>query len=547
MAQNKTRLIGFLLFFSVLSGFVEAQNKYWIRFKDKNGTPFTTSNPSAYLSNKSIARRTAKGIPVTLSDLPVNPNYVSQIENLNGVTVLYASKWLNGVVASITNTTMLMTINGLSFVANSNRVNRYKIDLGIESVEPLKQDLQNYRLTSPANLNYGPSLAQAQQLNVTCLHTAGFSGQGMTIAVLDNGFSNANINPVFDSIRARNGILGTYDFVNSESNVYNDGSHGAMVFSTMAGYKSGDLIGTAYKANYWLFTTEEDAAETISEEYNWIRGAEFADSVGADILTTSLGYFKFDGNLNDHVTNDLNGRIAPMSIAATMAARKGLLVLNSAGNSGGGATTIGVPADADSIISVGAVDINGLRTGFSSVGPTIDGRIKPDLMARGGQAIVCMPSGAFANANGTSFSCPILAGAAACFWQKHPTLSNIKVIDTLKKMASQASAPDNLMGWGIPDLCKVIGIKENIPNGTSLQISVAPNPSNGLFTVSLPHPLSTSWEINVYSLVGQNIQQSEFDGTQTQATLNLMTQPAGIYFLKVKHRYGTSVLKLIKN
>ncbi len=525
-----------------------AQTKYWIKFTNKTGTPFTISNPSAYLSAKSIARRATYNVPVTASDLPVTPSYVTQIENIPNVTVLYASKWMNGVVASITNTAALTTINTLSFVSSSNKVNRYKLDTGFGEVTPIPTTYSQEKTSALPSLNYGGSLTQAQQLNVTCLHAAGFRGQGITIAVLDNGFNNANNNPVFDTIRARNGIKGTYDFVNGEVNVYNDGSHGAMVFSTMAGFASGNLIGTAPYANYWLFTTEEDAAETISEEYNWIRGAEFADSVGADILTTSLGYFGFDNNLNNHVTNDLNGKIAPMSIAATMAARKGLLVLNSAGNSGNNSpTTIGVPADADSIISVGAIDGNGNRAGFSSVGPTIDGRYKPDLAALGANAVVCLPSGAFANANGTSFSCPILAGAVACFWQKNPTLKNMKVIDTLKKMANQAANPDNLLGWGVPVLCNIVGIKTQTLPSVQFTPNLYPNPSNGFYYLEMPFAISGQNIVTIYNVVGNSILQLNPQGNQLTVPINIMTQPNGIYFVKVTNGLGTTTLKLIKN
>jgi serine protease AprX len=547
MVLNKKNVVLSVCCLFLVNAFV-AQNKYWIKFTNKTGTPYSIANPSAFLTAKSIARRATFNVPVTASDLPVNPSYVAQIENVPNVSVLYASKWMNGVVASITNTAALTAINSLSFVSSSNKVNRYKLDLGVGEVTPVPTQYSQEKTSANPSLNYGPSLTQAQQLNVTCLHAGGYRGQGMTIAVLDNGFNNANNNPVFDSIRARNGIKGTYDFVNGEVNVYNDGSHGALVFSTMAGFASGNLIGTAPYANYWLLTTEEDAAETISEEYNWIRGAEFADSVGADILTTSLGYFGFDNNLNNHVTNDLNGKIAPMSIAATMAARKGLLVLNSAGNSGGSSpTTIGVPADADSIISVGAVNGSGVRAGFSSIGPTIDGRIKPDLAARGEGAIVCLTDGSFGAANGTSFSCPILAGAVACFWQKNPTLKNMKVIDTLKKMSNQATNPDNLLGWGVPVLCSIVGVKEQALQSVQYNISVSPNPSNGFYYLQMPYEINGLNTITIYNLYGGSILQLTTTGNQLSVPINLLSQANGMYLVRVTNAMGSSALKLIKN
>lgn len=546
MGRTKKRFILLAVLCVNLIPHLQAQgNKYWIRFTNKNGTPYTVSNPNAFLSAKAIARRTAAGVQVNASDLPVTPSYISQIEAVPNVRVLYASKWINGVVASITNTAALNTINSFSFVSSSLPVNRYRIDAGEAEMDKLPPN--TVQRVSSSGFNYGPSLTQAQQLNVPCLHNAGFRGQGITIAVLDNGFRNANVNPVFDSIRARSGILGTYDFVNMEQNVYNDGDHGAMVFSTMAGLSPGNLVGTAPYAKYWLFTTEEDAAETISEEYNWIRGAEFADSVGADILTTSLGYFTFDGNLNNHSTGDLNGRIAPMSIAANLAARKGMVVLNSAGNSGPGMTTIGVPADADSIIAVGAVDANGARAGFSSVGPSADGRIKPDLSAMGQGAIVCVPDGSFSGANGTSFSCPILAGAVACFWQKNPGLSSFMVVDALKNNATKTNNPDNSLGWGIPNMCAVIGITENEWR-QKYGLELVPNPTEGIFSIRY----TTGSEPDLKGLIirnalGQVVFQQSSEQIRNNAQFDLSKEPAGIYILTLSGNQGTVSRKLIKH
>lgn len=543
MGKNK-HFLWMGLFIGSLLGMSKAQNRYWIKFTDKTGTPHSITNPSTFLSNKAIIRRTNAGISIHNSDLPVNPTYIAQIENVPNVTVLYASKWLNGVVATITNTAALNTISSFGFVSSSNKVNRVKKQERNLQLTPLPENPVNR--THTAGFNYGSSLTQAQQLNLTCLHAAGFKGQGMTIAVLDNGFSNANLNPVFDSLRLQSGILGTYDFVNMESNVYNDGAHGAMVFSTLAGNSPGNLIGTAPYAQYWLFTTEDDNSETISEEYNWIRGAEFADSVGADILTTSLGYFTFDGGLNNHIKADLNGRIAPMSIAANMAARKGMVVLNAAGNSGGGITTIGVPADADSIIAVGAIDGNGNRAGFSSVGPSADGRIKPDLAAMGQGAIVCLTNGGFASANGTSFSCPILAGAVACFWQKNQSLNSFMVVNALKANASQNTNPDNLLGWGVPNMCAVVGLTE-YDKLKNANFRLSPNPTNGKTQVELTQTFATETRVQVVNPLGSVIQTAVIKAGQTSVSLDLEFERSGLYFVNVTNPQLHYTLKLIKN
>jgi serine protease AprX len=456
-----------------------AQRKYWIKLTDKNGTPYSISTPSLFLTQKSIARRSAYNIPYNNSDLPVNPSYVNQIKNVPSVTVLYVSKWLNGVVISVVDSVALAalsTIHGFSFVVDTGRVKRYHLNIPLpEKVIPENDQIS--AKGSGANrataYDYGGSLTQNQQLDLVCLHENGYRGQGMTIAVLDAGFLNANINPAFDTLRKNGGILGTRNFCDGGTNVYSGdaSSHGTAVLSCMAANVPGAILGSAPLAKYWLLKTEE-AGETISEEYNWIRGAEFADSVGADILTTSLGYTDFDIPSQNHTYATLNGRTAPMSIAATMAARKGMFVLNAAGNEGDGSWHyISVPGDADSICTVGAVDGSENFQSFSGVGPTADGRIKPDLLARGSGSWISDPMGTnFGPGNGTSFATPILAGAVACFWQVNRYLNNIQLLDTLRKLGTRAATPSYTTGWGVPKLtcappCPAVASFSYVANG----------------------------------------------------------------------------------
>jgi serine protease AprX len=448
--------------FSFLSINTNAQVKYWVHFKDKAGTPYTISNPSAFLTQQSISRRTTYNIPLDITDLPVTPSYITQVENVPNITVLYASKWLNGLVVSAPDRTLaitaLSTINSFTFVLDTVHVKRYHLNIQ-DPVNPNPvSDLSfsNRPNNTSGTYNYGGSYWQNEQVNVICLHEQGYRGQGMTIAILDAGFINVNTFDVYDSLRNRGGILGTRDFVSGGTNVYQSITHGSAVLSCIAGNKPGRILGSAPLANFWLLRTEDAATETISEEYNWIRGAEFADSVGADILTTSLGYTEFDDPSENHTYATLNGRTAPMSIAANMAARKGLFVLNAAGNEGANAWHyISVPGDADSICTVGAIDSTGIVAQFSSVGPTYDHRIKPDLVSRGVGAWVADGTSDGFPGNGTSFATPILAGAVACFWQAHRSYNNIKVLDTLKKGATNACSPDNSQGWGIPKMCPV--------------------------------------------------------------------------------------------
>jgi len=530
-----------------------SQKKYWVMFKNKTGTPYTIGNPAAFLSTKSIARRTAQGIPIRTSDLPVNPSYVAQVDNVTNVMVLYKSKWMNGVVVSIVNSfsaSALASINALSFVQSTSAVSKYKVSFPpIEN--SLLTDNNNAKTQSPLAYNYGPSLNQAQMIGADCMHNLGYRGQGMTIAVLDAGFTNVQNFDIFDSLFMQNRLLGCRDFVDGlgDTTVFTEHDHGAEVLSTMAGIKSGSIIGTAPKASYWLLRTEDGATETLTEEYNWIRGAEFADSVGADICTTSLGYTTFDDASMNHSYSGLNGKTAPMSIAATMASRTGMIVLNAAGNEGGGSWYyIAVPADADSIITVGSFGPSGTKSGFSSHGPTADGRIKPDLVAQGGPTTICLFGIGCFTGNGTSFATPVLAGGVACLWQAKKPATNMQIIQALKATADSAANPNNRIGWGIPNMCTArtystlvsVSVAEHEKNN---DINIYPNPSDGILNVALGI-FNDGTKIQIINTLGETL-LNETIRTQNP-TFNIQNFPAGIYFVRISSADYNITKKIVK-
>jgi serine protease AprX len=323
-----------------------------------------------------------------------------------------------------------------------------------------------------------------------------------------------------------------------------------MVLSCIVGNTPGQLIGTGPKASVFLIRTEDVASEKPIEESNWIVGIEYADSVGVDIATTSLGYTTFDSPFTSHVYADLDGKTSPMSIAATMAARKGIFVLNAAGNDGGNSWNfIGIPADADSICSVGSVDGSGINSGFSSKGPTADGRIKPDLSSRGQGSYVCGSSGNFFGGNGTSFATPILAGAVACLWQANPTKTNMQIMQALKSSATLALNPNNNYGWGIPNMC----IAHNLLNGTNIGISelsnnnllkLFPNPAHNQISFSVNQKLLSAVVTNV---LGKTMNVTLNEKESNQFEVNLSGLANGIYFISVNTTEGLFTSKFVKD
>ena len=551
MATNKIKTLLFaclLLAFSNES-FAQFPAKYWVKFTDKNASPYTIGNPSAYLTARSIARRTAQGIAIDMTDIPVNQTYINQV-NGTGAQVFQRSKWMNAAIVIVNNATQLSAINSLTCVLGSAPVGKYIKTKSPEELTETITESSYKKLTQTTSYNYGPSFTQANQIGADCMHNEGYRGQNMVIAVIDAGFENVNTNPVFDSLRNEGRLLGTRDYVQGNTSVNEDYLHGANCLSLIAGNTPGELIGTAPKASYWLIRSEDAATEKIIEENNWVVAAEFADSVGADITTTSLGYTTFDIPSQNHVYADLNGKTAVASIAATMAARKGMFVLNAAGNEGGGAWNyIGVPADADSICTVGAVNGSGVHASFSSVGPTSDGRIKPDLSSMGQGSYVCNSNGLFSNGNGTSYATPILAGAVACLWQANPTKTNMEILQALRATASQATNPDNIYGWGIPNMCAA----HNLLNGTNVGVNeimkatnfkLFPNPANNYISFSLNQKPEF---ILLHDVLGNAI---DFTVTEKQThSFELVfdnSMANGVYFISIKTAEGVINSKFVK-
>jgi serine protease AprX len=471
-------IIGTLLILLIvglqLQGFSQTYSKYVIRFTNKNYTPstlYTIGNPSAYLSVKAIQRRSNQGIGIVQNDLPVNPAYIDSVRNAGAVTILEKSKWLNSVTIFTNDAVALNKIHTFPFVQKVDSVFKYvaktKYNLmysrdnkrsenmfhNLQKVPSYLQTNSKANEKQTSSYDYGPSGVQALMINIDYLHNLGFSGQGMTIGVIDAGFFGADTAKVFDSLWTNNQILGTHDFVSPGGNVFTAATHGMMVLSTMGGNLPGQIVGTAPKADYWLLRSEDANTETIIEEYNWVSAAEFADSVGVDVINSSLGYTEFDNPLMNHTYSDMDGNTCISTIGADIAASKGILVVNSAGNSGNSPWKyIGAPADADSILTVGAVDYNQNPASFTSHGPSFDGRIKPNVADMGENAIIAATNGGgVIQGSGTSFSSPIMAGASACLWQAFPSMNNMSILHYIEQSSSKYSNPDTLVGYGVPN------------------------------------------------------------------------------------------------
>ena len=521
-----------------------SQDRYVVFFTDKNNSPFSLTTPLDYLSQRAIDRRSAQGISITVNDLPVNPSYTAGV-TATGASLLGTTKWFNAVIVWA-NANQINQISSLPFVAGFDQVGRYGTQ-----VTSNKFDKEHFQRTADSGLpvgkiasfNYGTSFNQISMLNGHMMHDNGYTGAGLVIAVLDAGFLNVDIMACFDSLRNNGRLLSTYDFVDPGSSVYNDDSHGAMVLSAMAAILPGDMVGTAPHASYHLLRSENAPSEDIIEEYFWASAAEYADSAGADIINSSLGYTLFDDPSQNHTYSDLNGHTTPIAIAGNTAASKGMIVVNSAGNEGDDPWFhISTPADGDSVLAVGAVDASSNYANFSGKGPSFDGRVKPDVAAQGEQAVVVEPwSGlgdATITANGTSFSSPITAGMMACLWQCNPTASNMMLIDAIRQSAHQFNNPDSLMGYGIPDFTQACLILGGIDPGIALlgdKLTVEGNPFSNNLIFSIYSNDTQKATIRIIDMLGKTVYKSSeniLGITMNRFEYNIRL-PKGVYTLEV--------------
>jgi len=516
----------------------------WVFFTDKgNNLAEYYSNPTMVVSKKSLQRRSKvldENSLISLTDLPVNENYVSELQNL-GFKVKHRTKWLNGVSGWATKQ-VIEEITNLSYVKELDIVNKYKTDYSVEEEATENPNLNNENLSKPGGINsfnYGDSFTQLNQITVPAVHDMGYTGQGITICSMDAGFSNLT-HEVFSSMN----IIAMWDFVDNDPDVSGH-SHGTATLSTLGGFKEGQLIGPAFGSDFILARTEDGGSETPIEEDNWIAAVEWADSIGVDVTSTSLSYLDYDPPYPSYTWEDMDGNTARITIAADLAAKWGIFVVNSASNDGyhPDHNTLGAPADGDSVITVGSVRSNGQRSDFSSVGPTTDGRIKPDLMAMGSSVFVAKTSSptSYGFSSGTSFSCPILAGAAALILSVDPTLTPMELLDLFKQTASRSNNPDNLMGWGIINTLDVV----NSLNPTNVETEVPedfyilrnyPNPFNPSTKVQFSVPQLSDVKITLHDVLGKEVKllfDDEVDAGMQEFVVDAGNLASGVYLVRM--------------
>lgn len=447
---NLKKILFFIILITQFASLKAQTEDAWVYFKDKPSEATFINTPSTMLTQRALDRRTRYNISLDVKDVPVEASYVLQIKNADGISVKARSKWLNALHIQGLQSDIENLLN-LNFVDKVEFANKSLNTLG-KNNSAQKTIQQKNKLDFTTDFNYGNAANQIEMLKGDALHQNNFTGKGMQIAIIDAGFPNVDTYLAFKRIRDNNQILGGYDFVNRNENFYTGHYHGMAVLSTIAGYIDNQFIGTAPDAQFYLFISEDNINESPLEESLWVEAAEKADSLGVDVINTSLGYTKFDNPSYDYSYSDMDGKTTFISRGAQIAFSRGMIVVNAAGNEGNNAWNyINAPADAESVLSIGAVNASGTIASFSSYGPTSDGRIKPDVCAQGAGVYIINSTGNIATSNGTSFASPVLTGVITCLWQAFPNKTNAEITQLVKESAHLFTSPTAQEGNGIPD------------------------------------------------------------------------------------------------
>ncbi len=511
------RYILLSIFLFLLSGSF-AQTKYWFFFTDKN-----TENSRPALSPDAIESRLRQQIFLDPKDFPVNVAYLAQIRE-KGISIVHTSRWLNAASAYLT-PTQVADIQALPFIQSLQKV---------RSLTPTQQE----NFSEIDSINVDSYRWQLEMIGTAQLHDRGYTGRGVKIAVMDDGFRRLDTLSSLRHLFTENTLLASHDFVDNDNFVFtydsaNSCRHGTWVMSILAGKITDTLEGSAPDATYILSRTEKDATETPQEEDNWVAAAEWADSLGAQVFSTSLGYTTYNNPQDSYKPSDMDGNTAIITKAADIAASRGIIVVNSAGNEGNTVSwrIMGAPADGDSVIAVGAVDKNKVRASFSSMGPSADGRIKPDVMAIGNGTRLQNQNGSVGGGSGTSFSGPVIGGSMACLRQMHPNAPANELRLALLKSCDRYATPDSLYGYGIPNL----QVAAYLVNSSFAGINIIPNPSDGNFLWIMETQLlipNLQWEI--FDATGRSLHTETLNVRNPIVSQNVsLSLASGVYYLRV--------------
>ena len=510
---------------------------YRVYFNDKGYNK--NYSPEDLLSSRALNRRKKAGIPVPdFRDLPVNKDYLNRISE-SGYKLHCTSKWMNTALFKTQFSANISSLLNLPFVRDIKIVKSPGKKAGFN-------DKLDFQVTQADPNAYDRPVTM---LNGKSLHNSGYDGRGILIAILDGGFTYADQISSLLSLRSRSGVKKTYDFIKNSEFVYSSSSHGTAVLSVLAGNKPEFIEGTATGADYLLLKTEDVDSEYPVEEDFWAAGAEYADSIGADIISSSLGYYYFDDPSMNYKYSDLDGNTAFVTRVADIAASKGILVVNSAGNERNKEwRRIIFPSDGKSVLAVGAVDGNNNISSFSSAGPSIDGRVKPDNAAMGVNVPVQVEITAFGRSSGTSFSCPILSGMAACLLQAVPKALNTDIIEVLHTSADRYNSPDSLYGYGIPDMVNaLVKLQDKYITMPLEESIVGPNPTTGNIEIIFRQP-PEKLTIEIVSMTGKMIYRNDYQDYAGRSLVitELQNREQGMYFIRIIKGTVVKVYKIIK-
>jgi len=532
---------GGLLLLSQQAFALPTQFAFRVGFTDKNGTADIHA-PLSFLSQKSLDRRTKYNISIDSTDLPVSPDYLDSVKNITSGIIHVTSRWLNDCVVLVDDTSTIQTLRTKSFVTDVEWVGYFASGLHNKSA------VENYeQKPTGSSTYYGATWDQTHLVNGDCLHDKNWKGENILIAVFDNGFTWVDSDPAFSALYTSGRISDTHNFVKDTSYVYSYGSHGTEILSILAGFLPNTYVGAAPNADYALYITEDATSEQPYELDNLIAGFERADSIGVDVMSMSLGYNNFDLPFAAITPSQMDGKTINVSHAANMAMSKGMLMVVTAGNEGSGGLL--VPGDADSVLTVGNVDVNKNPAGTSGYGPNASGTIKPNVCALGNPGYVMTSSNTPFAASGTSISTPSIAGFAACLLQGNPGMNPYKIRNAIQKTGHTYTNPGVQSGYGVPDFCAANDLLDVPSLPSALKTTIAPNPFTERLSVTFYATENDRIKITVADLQGRRMlsfQKNIMAGENNLEISLPQSIASGLYLLNLQNAQHSETVKIIK-